>query len=204
MEVFYMEFNRFTTDIFNSLTGQSNKSTFIQYDDLPKYDLFLSQVIDYLNDKLGNDEFTSNIVQNYIKNEVISKPEDGKKKGYTKIHLIQLILVSYLRPLLTTDEIKKVFRLAFNEINNHSDDIISWELAYRVFLKFQNEAIDVTAFNDFLNDENLDALLIDYSLTKDEKERVRVFLSVMILIAEASNIKKAVQNIVTEYGDALV
>ncbi len=50
----------------------------VSYDDLPKYDLFLSQVIDYLNDKFTEDKFTNNIVQNYIKSEVISKPEDGK------------------------------------------------------------------------------------------------------------------------------
>lgn len=199
-----MEPKQSNMELFDNLTGQNNKTSFIQYEDLPRYDLFLSQVIDYLNDKLCTGEFTSNIVQNYIKNEVISRPEDGKKKGYTKIHLIQLILVSYLRPLLTTDEIKKVFRLAFNEINNHSDDIISWELAYRVFLKFQNESLDVSTFKDYLNDENLDKLLVDYSLTKIEKERIRVFLSVMILIAEASNIKKTVQDIVTEFGDSLI
>lgn len=199
-----MDIKNSTKELINNLSGQNSRISFIQYEDLPKYDLFLSQVIDYLNDKLYTEEFTSNIVQNYIKNEVISKPADGKKKGYTKIHLIQLILVSYLRPLLTTDEIKKVFRLAFNEINDHTDDIISWELAYNVFLKFQNEAMDLSTIEGYLSDESLDALLVDYSLTKTEKERIRVFLSVMILIAEASMIKRTVQNIVSEFGDSLV
>ena len=55
--------------------------------------LFLSQVIDYLNDKFVDEKFTNNIVQNYIKSEVITKPEDGKKRGYTKMHLIQLVLL---------------------------------------------------------------------------------------------------------------
>lgn len=68
--------------------------------------MFLSQVIDYLNDKFEEEDYTNNIVQNYIKNEVISKPQDGKKRGYTKLHLVQLVLLSYMRPLLTTEEIK--------------------------------------------------------------------------------------------------
>ena len=51
---------------------------------MPKYDLFLSQVIDYLNDRFVDENFTNNIVQNYIKSEVITKPEDRKKRGYTK------------------------------------------------------------------------------------------------------------------------
>ena len=54
---------------------------------------FLSQVIDFLNDKFVEDKYTNNIVQNYIKSEVISKPEDGKKRGYTKIHLVQLSFI---------------------------------------------------------------------------------------------------------------
>ncbi len=95
--------------------------------------MFLSQVIDYLNDKFEEEDYTNNIVQNYIKNEVISKPQDGKKRGYTKLHLVQLVLLSYMRPLLTTEEIKNVFTLAFNEINDRGDDIISWENAYKIF-----------------------------------------------------------------------
>lgn len=116
-----------------------SNNTIIPYEDLPRYDLFLSQVIDYLNDKFEGENYTNNIVQNYIKNEVISKPEDGKKRGYTKVHLTQLILLSYMRPILTTEEIKKVFGLAFNEINNGEDDIISWEDAYKIFSDLQKQ-----------------------------------------------------------------
>ena len=75
------------------LAEEISKDSTISYDDLPKYDLFLSQVIDFLNDKFVDDKYTNNIVQNYIKSEVISKPEDGKKRGYTKIHLVQLVLL---------------------------------------------------------------------------------------------------------------
>ncbi|MBM6837977.1 hypothetical protein H9X77_06970, partial [Clostridium saudiense] len=33
------------------LAEEISKDSIISYDDLPKYDLFLSQVIDFLNDK---------------------------------------------------------------------------------------------------------------------------------------------------------
>ena len=56
------------------LAEEISKDSIISYDDLPKYDLFLSQVIDFLNDKFVDDKYTNNIVQNYIKSEVISKP----------------------------------------------------------------------------------------------------------------------------------
>ena len=187
------------TNYITEIAEEMSNSTMVGYEDLPKYDLFLSQVIDFLNDKFIEDKYTNNIVQNYIKSEVISKPEDGKKRGYTKIHLIQLVLLSYMRPVLTTEEIKKVFRLAFNEINDRSDDIISWEKAYKIFSETQSES-----FNDFLSkpavdEEKLDNIISELKLNEKDENSIRTFVIVMSLIAQASAIKKLVQKIVNEY-----
>ncbi|MBD7913902.1 DUF1836 domain-containing protein [Clostridium sp. Sa3CUN1] len=187
------------TNYITEIAEEMANSTMVGYDDLPKYDLFLSQVIDFLNDKFIEDKYTNNIVQNYIKSEVISKPEDGKKRGYTKIHLVQLVLLSYMRPVLTTEEIKKVFSLAFNEINDRSDDIISWEKAYKIFSETQSES-----FKDFLskpavNEEKLDSIISELKLNEKDENSIRTFVIVMSLIAQASAIKKLVQKIVNEY-----
>ncbi|MBE6055066.1 MAG: DUF1836 domain-containing protein [Clostridium sartagoforme] len=187
------------TNYIKEVAEEMANGTMITYDDLPKYDLFLSQVIDFLNDKFIEDKYTNNIVQNYIKSEVISKPEDGKKRGYTKIHLVQLVLLSYMRPVLTTEEIKKVFSLAFNEINDRSDDIISWEKAYKIFSETQSES-----FKDFLgkpavNEDKLDNIISELNLNEKDENSIRTFVIVMSLIAQASAIKKLVQKIVNEY-----
>jgi hypothetical protein len=178
-----------------------SNNTIIPYEDLPRYDLFLSQVIDYLNDKFEGENYTNNIVQNYIKNEVISKPEDGKKRGYTKVHLTQLILLSYMRPILTTEEIKKVFGLAFNEINNGEDDIISWEDAYKIFSDLQKNSIKDLMEKENFNEEKFQSIVEDMHLNikGKEEERIMVFFVVMSLICQASAIKKLVQNIVNNY-----
>ncbi len=174
----------------------------ISYEELPQYDLFLSQVKDYLNDRFDDDNFTNNILQNYIKSEVISKPEDGKKRGYTKIHLIQLVLLSYMRPILTTEEIRKVFKLAFNEINNREDDILSWEDTYEVFSKMQKDSFNGLFINEEFNDkEKLSDYFKNHDFKEEEHERILVFLVVMTLVAQASSIKKLVRRIVSEYTD---
>lgn len=187
------------TNYIKQLAEEMSDNTMVGYNDLPKYDLFLSQVIDFLNDKFIEDKYTNNIVQNYIKSEVISKPEDGKKRGYTKIHLVQLVLLSYMRPVLTTEEIKKVFTLAFNEINDRNDDIISWENAYKIFFETQSES-----FKDFLSkpvvdEEKLDLIISELKLNEKDENSIRTFVVVMSLIAQASAIKKLVQKIVNEY-----
>ena len=174
----------------------------VSYDQLPKYDLFLSQVTDYLNDKFAGEGFTNNIIQNYIKNEAISRPEDKKKRGYTKKHIIQLVLLSYMRPVLTSEEIKKVFNLAFNDINNDEDDVISWEEAYKVFSAIQYD--NFHAFLDKIVNYNIDStdeLLKMMNIKDDEVEKIKVFLLVLFLVSEASAIKKVAQNIVDKFNN---
>ena len=190
---------KINSNYIKELAKEMSKSSYISYEELPQYDLFLSQVIDYLNDKFIDERFTSNIVQNYTKSEAITKPEDGKKRGYTKTHLIQLVLLSYMRPILTTEEIKKVFRLAFNEINDRSDDILSWEETYKTFVQIQKESFENYIVTSLPNDNKLDELIKNFELKDKDKEKIKIFLLVLSLVAEASVIKKLVQKIVKEY-----
>ena len=53
---------KFDSNYIKELAEEMSKNSSISYDDLPKYDLFLSQVIDYLNDKFDNEKFTNNIL----------------------------------------------------------------------------------------------------------------------------------------------
>ncbi|MGY0373927.1 DUF1836 domain-containing protein [Clostridium sp. JNZ J1-5] len=201
MEVIELDNSKFILEGLNKIAKDISKSSLVPYEDLPQYDLFLSQVIDYLNDRFQEEQYTNNIVQNYIKNEVISKPEDGKKRGYTKLHLAQLVLLSYMRPILTTEEIKKVFALAFNQINDRSDDIISWEKAYKVFDKIQAESLDNFLNVDFFNEDKFNKYIDESQLKEEDKGRILVFLIVMSLIAQASAIKKLAKKIIDDYGD---
>lgn len=187
-------------DTVKKLAEQISRNSTISYDELPKLDLFLSQVIDFLNDKFENDTYTKNIVQNYIKGCVISKPEDGKKKGYTREHIAQLLLLSYMRPVLTTDEIKKVFNLAFNDINNRSDDIISWEQAYEVFSDVQKNYFQTMLEDQNLNNNKLKETVKKFNLEEKDEERILVFLVVMNLVAQASVIKNIAEKIIDEYN----
>lgn len=191
--------NKIDNNYIKELAEEISNTSMIPYEELPKYDLFLSQVIDFLNDKFVEDKYTNNIVQNYIKSEVISKPEDGKKRGYTKIHLVQLVLLSYMRPILTTEEIKKVFSLAFNEINDRSDDIIDWETAYKLFFETQGESFDKQLDATAINDEKLEDIIKELQLHEKDENSIRTFVIVLSLIAQASAIKKLVQKIVKEY-----
>lgn len=183
----------------NELADEILKCNSTSYEDLPKYNLFVSQVVDYLNDNFTSDKFTTNIVQNYIKDEVITKPEDGKKRGYSTTHLIQLILLGYMRPLLTTEEIKKVFSLAFNEINDSSDDILSWEETYKTFIRIQKESLDDYLTSHLPHEDELDKIVNNFNLKDKDEDRIKILLLVLSLIAKASVTKKLVQKLINDY-----
>jgi hypothetical protein len=171
------------------------KSSTLSLKDFPKYDLFLSQVIEFLEDLFNDETYTINIIQNYIKSDVIAKPHHGKKKGYTKIHLIQLVFVSYMRPVLSTEEIKKVFNLAFNDINNREDDIITWETAYDLFYEIQKNQAKSSS-NLIIDEKKLRGYVDELNIREEDKERIFVFISVLALVAKASFIKNTAKELI--------
>lgn len=168
----------------------------VALEDMPRYDLFLSQVIEFLNEYFPEEHMTGNMIQNYIKSEVITKPFQSRKRGYSRMHLIQLVFLCYMRPLLTTDEIKKVFALAFNEINKPEDDIITWEEAYQIFLMIYQAARDSDDAPHHWGDEQIDRYLDGLDVHDDSHEPIRQFIKVLFLITRASNLKRRVQAMV--------
>lgn len=196
-----MDKEDFSMESLSKIINEVSKSSVISYEDIPNYDLFLSQVASYLNDKFEDANYTNNIIQNYVKSEVISKPCDGKKRGYSSSHIVQLILISYMRPIFTQEEIKKIFSLAFNHINTPDDDIISWENAYKAFSSFQSEVIKDFSKNEVLNEELLANLLKEYNIKGKEEEKILVFLIVMSLTAQANVITKVVKKLINDYGE---
>ena len=99
------------------------------------------------------------------------------------------------------EEIKKVFRLAFNEINDREDDIISWENAYKIFSDLQQDSFESLIEKEYFNEDKFQNIVKDMNLKIHEEEKIMVFFMVMSLICQASAIKKLVQNIVNNYEE---
>jgi len=105
-----------------------------------------------------------------------------------------------MRPLLTTEEIKKVFKLAFNEINDSNDDILSWEETYKTFRQIQKESLDDYLINSLTHEEEFEEIIKKFDLKVKDEERIRIFVLVLSLISEASAIKKLAQKILSDFN----
>ena len=112
------------------------------WDLIPDINLYSEQVIHIVNESLkdntifGNEiDFTesfitSTMINNYVKNELISPPEN---KRYSREQIAKLIVISLLKQVYSTDDISK-----FLEITHSA---VTIERAYTSFVRFLVESV---------------------------------------------------------------
>ena len=93
------------------------------WNELPKIELYMDQVVVLLNDYLGyiseldKDEkgVTSSMINNYVKMKVIPAP---LKKRYSRIHLSRLIMICALKKSLNLSTVSKLLPQTEDEEEN--------------------------------------------------------------------------------------
>src|SRR5690606_41742342 len=96
-----------------------NDTSHIRIEDIPEYKLYISQMEELFDKKLGSIEeldddkkvISKTMIQNYIKDGLVMPP-DGKR--YNKNHIILLIFIYNLKSILTIKDIKKLLFLIIN------------------------------------------------------------------------------------------
>ena len=89
--------------------GAVQANEIVQWDDLPDLDLYMDQVLTYMDRQLmlfqkdeENKLLTSNMINNYVKDGLIPRPE---KKKYSRDHLALMLMVGMLKQVLTIQNI---------------------------------------------------------------------------------------------------
>ena len=101
-----------------------NKFSYRNYDELPDIDLYMDQVVTFLEKQLAifqtsslDKQITSSMINNYVKGEVVSAPI---AKKYNREHLALIQEVCTLKQVLSIAEVKQVIdeRYKKNDIVN--------------------------------------------------------------------------------------
>ncbi|MBB5183707.1 DUF1836 domain-containing protein [Catenisphaera adipataccumulans] len=86
-----------------------------KWEALPDFDVYMDQVIYFINDRLAPLYFnesdkiiTSNMVNNYVKNSIVDPPI---KKHYKQYHMAFLIAVCILKRCYSLDEITQLIKI---------------------------------------------------------------------------------------------
>lgn len=169
--------------------------------DIPNIDLYMEQMTTFIDEKLGhlkreeNDKIlTKTMINNYTKMGILMPP---KNKKYNKDHIILLILIYYLKQILSINDIHSLLAPILNDIESRDDDLISLEDIYSTFLLIKKDE-----FNDFSNDftQKIGSISEKFKdIDAEHKDIAELFLSVIMLIAQADAQKRLAEKIIDEY-----
>lgn len=138
-----------------------------RWNELPNVDLYLDQVVNFINSTLSpyiflnNDKKDENIqiltktmINNYVKNNLIEAPE---KKLYSKIQLAKLFAICILKQVYSMQDIKTLISLALE--NSTAEE------KYDCFCDLFEECLNCT-FNqkDFVDNNADNSSLLRYVL----------------------------------------
>ncbi len=104
-----------TEDLMNSIMESLERISYIRYDDIPNIDLYMDQVTTFMDEKLqattrnpGEDKIlTKTMINNYAKNDLLPPPV---KKKYSREHMMILIMIYYLKGVLSFNDIHEVLK----------------------------------------------------------------------------------------------
>ena len=166
--------------------------TQIESTKIPNINLYMDQVLSFMNESLENNKrnskdkiLTKSMINNYVKNELIPKPENKK---YYPQHIISLIYIFYLKQILSLDDVKTI--MSYYE-KNHFDSKSLSEL-YKIFLlSEQNEVFKLK--KDL---EELAGNIYEEYSNFDNDEII--FLFIMLLTSRANTYKIIIEKL-TDY-----
>lgn len=150
--------------------NELNHFSYKDYEELPDIELYMDQVVTFLEKQLNifqtsslDKQITSSMINNYVKGEVIPAPISKK---YNREHLASIEEVMSLKQVLTIAEVKQILDEHFKSAESKSE-------AFNQFNKANNEHLDQTINEAFkglndIDDNDTNALVnlaLDFALS---------------------------------------
>ncbi|MBQ8799916.1 MAG: DUF1836 domain-containing protein [Lachnospiraceae bacterium] len=122
--------------------------SYVKPDELPNIDLYMDQVTTFMDRHLESSKrydedklLTKTMINNYTKNELLPSPN---KKKYSKDHMYLLILIYYLKGVLSITDIQSVLK-PLNEKFFDGAGEVPFEKIYNEIFDIQRAQSDVVA-----------------------------------------------------------
>ena len=130
------------------LLDRLKEISYVQPDELPNIDLYMDQVTTFMDRHLASSKrydedklLTKTMINNYTKNELLPSPN---KKKYSKDHMYLLILIYYLKSVLSITDIQSVLK-PLNERFFDGAGEVPFEKIYEEIFAIQKAQSDVVA-----------------------------------------------------------
>lgn len=187
---------------FDEIVDRLSLTEEVRIADIPDIDLYMDQMLTFLNGKLGplkrdpeDKLLTKTMINNYTKQQLLMPP---KNKKYNKEHVLLLILIYQLKNVLSITDIQHLFHPILNDMTTTEDDVMPLIDIYSTFLDLKKEQ-----FDEFCEHFGEKISFISAKTEGIEPENNRsvaeLFLTVLMLIAQANVAKRLAQEIIDGY-----
>lgn len=130
------------------LLDRLKEISYVQPEELPNIDLYMDQVTTFMDRHLASSKrydedklLTKTMINNYTKNELLPSPN---KKKYSKDHMYLLILIYYLKSVLSITDIQAILK-PLNEKFFDGAGEVPFEKIYEEIFAIQKAQSDVVA-----------------------------------------------------------
>lgn len=135
-----------TDDLINSIMESLDRIKYIEAEDIPSIALYMDQVTTFMDNKLrattrnpGDDKIlTKTMINNYAKNNLLPPPE---KKKYSKDHIMVLVLIYYLKGILSFNDIQTILE-PITERYFQNDKDFDLEQIYKEIFELEKDQKD--------------------------------------------------------------
>ncbi|KEI01542.1 DUF1836 domain-containing protein [Clostridium botulinum] len=192
---------KLNTEDLNFLIKELYLEADLNLSDIPDLDLYMDQVITLFDDKLkhlkrNEDDkiLTKTMINNYTKAKILIPPN---KKKYSKNHIILLILIYYLKQILSINDIGLLFNNIIKDLSNSETSNLNLEKIYQSFLNIKK--LEATSINENLQNK----LILIKNETKDFSDNnieiSQMLLQVLCVINEANTYKRIAEKMIDEF-----
>jgi hypothetical protein len=191
----------FNEDSFFTIMEEIAQGGDIKITDIPDIELYMDQVTTFIDNKLGYHKrvlkdkiLTKTMINNYTKSKILLP---SKNKKYNRQHMILLILIYYLKQILSINDINILFEPLFKNINSSKDGMDYLSSLYNGFLQAKENSTE-----DLEKVLSQKLILINEKAEEfpdESKETTKILLTVFTLVATAGIQKRIAEKLIDDY-----
>lgn len=124
-------------ELFLQLLDKISSFQYIRTDQIPNIDLYMDQVTTFMDTHLGatrrfeeDKVLTKTMINNYAKNNLLPSPV---RKKYTQNHMLQLILIYYMKSFLSISDIETMLKPLTEQFWDENSNPDFAEIYSRIF-----------------------------------------------------------------------
>ena len=172
-------------DLMNSVIASLGRIDVISLDEMPNIDLYMDQLTSFMDERLkkttrhpGEDKIlTKTMINNYAKNDLLPPPV---KKKYSKDHLILLIVIYYLKSILSINDIQTLIEPLKRRFYG-AEDKLDLSRIYETLYQLQEESLEPVKEDITKRYERAMQTFDDPDINEEEQKKMRLFSFITLL-----------------------